>query len=168
MPFLASIFLLISACLCCCNSSCCDCNFLAALLRSSTCLSSSSLFLRCSASICKNSCFKKLSNNYQEVISISSSASSEQAVSCNIQQGYHLFYFCYLSLLTLLVPILTNINFLPTISRDCQEQSLWELINWLQRDQSLIFYQILSTNFFKEMYGHQSGEFVCRYWGLKD
>ena len=44
----------------------------------------------------------------------------------------------------------TNINFLLTISIDCQEQSLGELINWLQRDQSLIFYQILSTNFFRK------------------
>ena len=61
----------------------------------------------------------------------------------------------------------TNINFLLTISIDCQEQSLGELISWLQTDQSLIFYQILSTNFFKEMYGDQSGEFVwiSRYWG---
>ena len=24
------------------------------------------------------------------------------------------------------------------------------------------------NQFFKEMYGDQSGEFVCRYWGLKD
>ena len=63
--------------------------------------------------------------------------------------------------------MVTNINFLLTISIDCQEQSLGELINWLQKDQSLIFYQILSTNFFKEMYGDQSGEFVwiSRYWG---
>ena len=35
-----------------------------------------------------------------ELISISSSVSSEQTVSCNIQQGYHLFYFCYISLLS--------------------------------------------------------------------
>ena len=43
----------------------------------------------------------------------------------------------------------TNINFLLTISRDCQEQSLWELIKWSQREKSLIFYQILPTNSFK-------------------
>ena len=28
----------------------------------------------------------------------------------------------------------------------------------------MIFYQILSTNFLKEMYGDQSGEFVCGFW----
>ena len=44
--------------------------------------------------------------------------------------------------------MMDNIIFLLTISIDCQEQSLGELINWLQRDQSLIFSQILSTNFF--------------------
>ena len=47
----------------------------------------------------------------------------------------------------LILTLVTNVNFLQTISIDCQEQSLWESTNWLQRDQSLIFYQILSTNF---------------------
>ena len=32
----------------------------------------------------------------------------------------------------------------------------------------MISYQILSTNSLKEMYGDQSGEFVCGSWGLKD
>ena len=32
------------------------------------------------------------------------------------------------------------------ISIYCQEQSLWEFIKWSQREKSLIFYQILSTN----------------------
>ena len=32
---------------------------------------------------------------------------------------------------------------------------------------ALIFYQILSTNSWKEMYGDQYGEFVFWYWGLK-
>ena len=46
----------------------------------------------------------------------------------------------------LILTLVTNINFLLTISIDCQEQSLWELIKWSQREKSLIFYQILSTN----------------------
>lgn len=54
VPLVVSIFLLTSD-FRCCNSSCWYCSFLAALLRSSTILSSSSFFLRCSASICKNS-----------------------------------------------------------------------------------------------------------------
>ena len=46
--------------------------------------------------------------------------------------------------------MVTNINFLLTISIDCQEQSLGELMNWLQRDQTLIFYQILPTDFLRK------------------
>ena len=49
-------------------------------------------------------------------------------------------------LLTLQVPIVTNINFLLMISIDCQEIRLWEYIKRSQRQKSLIFYQILSTN----------------------
>ena len=45
--------------------------------------------------------------------------------------------------LTLKVPMVTNINFLLTISIHCQEIMLWELI---KRDNALIFYQILSTH----------------------
>ena len=36
----------------------------------------------------------------------------------------------------------------------------------IKRDNSLIFFQILST-FFKDMYGDRSGEFVCGYLALK-
>ena len=46
--------------------------------------------------------------------------------------------------------MLTNINFLLTISIDCQVQSLWKLIKWSWREKSLIFYQILSTNFLRK------------------
>ena len=42
--------------------------------------------------------------------------------------------------------MVTNINFLLTISIDCQVQHLWELIKWSQREKSLIFYQFLPTN----------------------
>ena len=47
--------------------------------------------------------------------------------------------------LNIYVPMVTNINFLLTESIDCQGQSLWELIEWSQREKSLISYQILST-----------------------
>ena len=43
-------------------------------------------------------------------------------------------------------PILTNNNFLLTISIQCQEIRLWELKNDHLRENSVIFYQILSTN----------------------
>ena len=64
--------------------------------------------------------------------------------------------------------MVTNINFLPTISIDYLEISLWELIKWSsKRNYVLIFYQILNTYFFKEIYRDQFGEFVWGYWGLK-
>ena len=64
--------------------------------------------------------------------------------------------------------MVTNINFLLTISIDCQEISLWELIKWSsKRNYVLSFYQILNTYFFKEIYRDQFGEFVWGYWGLK-
>ena len=64
--------------------------------------------------------------------------------------------------------MVTNINFLLTISIDYQEISLWELIKWSsKRKYVLIFYQILNTYFFKEIYRDQFGEFVWGYWGLK-
>ena len=50
-----------------------------------------------------------------------------------------------LNILTLQVPIVININFLQTISINSQEIRLWELINDHQRENNLIYYQILST-----------------------
>ena len=50
-----------------------------------------------------------------------------------------------LTILTLQVPIVININFLQTISINSQEIRLWELINDHQRENNLIYYQILST-----------------------
>ena len=49
-----------------------------------------------------------------------------------------------------MVPIATNVNFLPTISIDCQEIRLWELIKWSSEKNALIFSQILSTNSLRE------------------
>ena len=47
--------------------------------------------------------------------------------------------------LTLLVIILTNVNFLLTISIHGQDVRLWELVKWSAKRKCLIFYQILST-----------------------
>ena len=55
---------------------------------------------------------------------------------------------------------LTNINFLLTTSICCQEIRLWELLNDHLREKALIFYQILSTYPFTEMYRDQFDEFV--------
>ena len=48
------------------------------------------------------------------------------------------------------MPIVTNINFLLTISVDCQEIRLWELIKWSSEKNALISSQILSTNSLRE------------------
>ena len=37
----------------------------------------------------------------------------------------------------------------------------------ITKKNALIYYQTLSTIFFKEMYEGQYGEFICGYWGLK-
>ena len=66
-----------------------------------------------------------------------------------------------------LSPIVTNINFLQTISTQCQEIRLWELIKWSPKRK---YFDLLSNSlnlFFKEMYRDQFGEFACGYWGLK-
>ena len=52
--------------------------------------------------------------------------------------------------LTLQAPMVTNINFLPTISIPCQEIRLWESVKWSLRENALIFYQILSTTSLKK------------------
>ena len=65
-----------------------------------------------------------------------------------------------------LVPIVTNINFLPMISVHCQETRLWELIKWSPKRK---YFDLLSNSlnsFFKEIYRDQFGEFV-RFKGLK-
>ena len=64
-------------------------------------------------------------------------------------------------------PIVTNVNFLLTISMQCQEIRSWELIKWSPRGKCLDLLSNSHNLFFKEMYGDQFGEFVCGYWGLK-
>ena len=63
---------------------------------------------------------------------------------------------------------MTNINFLLTISIQCQEIRLWELIKSSPKRK---FFDLLSNSLnssFKEKYRDQYfGEFVCGYWGLK-
>ena len=69
--------------------------------------------------------------------------------------------------LTLLVPIVTNSNFLLTISIYFHEMRLWELIKWSPKRK---YFDLLSNSlnlFLKEMYRDQFEEFVCGYWGLK-
>ena len=69
--------------------------------------------------------------------------------------------------LTLWVPMVTNINFLLTISIHCQETWLWQLIKWSSKRKCLdLLWNSLNT-FFKEVNRDQFGEFVCGYWGLK-
>ena len=71
------------------------------------------------------------------------------------------------SVLTLEVPMVTNINFLLTISIICQETRLWELKKWSTMRTSLDLLSNSLNTFFMEMYRDQFGEFVCGYWGLK-
>ena len=66
---------------------------------------------------------------------------------------------------TWILPRTTNINFLLTTSADQQECRLWELLNWLPKGQC--FDLKFSQLFLKEMYGDQSGQFVCGSYGLK-
>ena len=69
--------------------------------------------------------------------------------------------------LTLWVLMVTNINFLLTISIHCQEIWLWQLIKWSSKRKCLdLLWNSLNT-FFKEVYRDQFGEFVCGYWCLK-
>ena len=65
-----------------------------------------------------------------------------------------------------LSPIVTNINFLLTISVCCQEKWLWELIKWSPKKKC---FDLLSNSlhyFLKEMYEGQYREFICGYQGL--
>ena len=69
--------------------------------------------------------------------------------------------------LTLWVLMVTNINFLLTISIHCQEIWLWQLIKWSSKRKCLdLLWNSLNT-FFKEVYRDQFGEFVCGYWDLE-
>ena len=73
----------------------------------------------------------------------------------------------HIHVLTLYVPIVTNINFLLTISIHYHEVRLWELRKWSPKRK---YFDLLSNSlnsFFKEMYRDQFGEFVWEYWGLK-
>ena len=69
--------------------------------------------------------------------------------------------------LTLQVPMVTNINFLQTISIPCQEKRLWELLKWSPKRKCLDLLLNSFNNFLQEMYGDLFGEFVFGYWGLK-
>ena len=69
--------------------------------------------------------------------------------------------------LTLQVPMVTNINFLQTISIHCQEKRLWELLKWSPKRKCLDLLLNSFNNFLQEMYGDLFGEFVFGYWGLK-
>ena len=74
---------------------------------------------------------------------------------------------CLIRTHTLLVPIVTNSNFLLTISIYFHEMRLWELIKWSPKRK---YFDLLSNSlnlFLKEMYRDQFEEFVCGYWGLK-
>ena len=62
---------------------------------------------------------------------------------------------------------MTNINFLLTISIQCQEIRFLEINKNHLRENALIFYQILSTYPFKVTYRDRFEEFVRGYWGLK-
>ena len=65
------------------------------------------------------------------------------------------------------VPIVTNINFLPTISIPFQEIRLWEIMKWsLKRKCFDLLWNSLNW-FFKEMYTDQFGEICMCTLGLK-
>ena len=49
------------------------------------------------------------------------------------------------------------------------EKMFWEVVRWSPDGKSIDQQTINSLNqFFREMYGDQSGEFILGYWGLKD
>ena len=70
-------------------------------------------------------------------------------------------------LLALFFPTMTNINFLPTISIQCQEIRLWELIKWSPKRKCFDLLLNSLKSFFREIYRDPFGEFVSEYWGLK-
>ena len=73
----------------------------------------------------------------------------------------------HFGVLTLQVPIVTNVNFLLTMSIQCQDIRLWELIKWSQGGECLDLLSNSLKLFWKEICSDQFGEFVCGYQGLK-
>ena len=61
--------------------------------------------------------------------------------------------------------MVTNINFFLTISIDCPEIRLWQLINWSPKRKCLDLLSNSLNPSMKEMYRDQFGEFVCGYEG---
>ena len=94
-----------------------------------------------------------------------------------LQSGIYMYFFVlqifqnarpfFFRVLTFEVSIVTNINFLLTISIHCQEIRLWELLKWSPKRKCFDLLSNSLNSFFKEMYRDQFGEFVCGYWGLK-
>ena len=76
-------------------------------------------------------------------------------------------YMSLTSKLTLEVPVVTKINFLLTISIQCQEIRFWELIKWSPKRKCFDLFSNSLNLFFKEMYRDQFGEFASGYSGLK-
>ena len=62
----------------------------------------------------------------------------------------------------------SNVNFLLTISIQCQEIRLWELIKWSPKGKCLDLLSNSLNLFLKEMYRYQFGEFVRGYWGYEN
>ena len=63
--------------------------------------------------------------------------------------------------------MVTNINFLLTISIQFQEIRLWELMKWSPERKRFDLLSNSLNSFFKKMYREQFGEFVHVYWDLK-
>ena len=84
-------------------------------------------------------------------------------IECLIYMQLAIVYLFYLTFLTLYVPIVSNVNFLLTISIQCQEIRLWELIKWSPKEKCLDLLSDSLNSFMKEMYRDQFGEFVRWY-----
>ena len=77
--------------------------------------------------------------------------------------SYKSLYFVHPSLE--LVPLFTGMR---ERSIHGQEKKSWELIIWPPMGKCCDLSSNSLNWFYKEKYGRQCGEFVCRYWGLKD
>ena len=62
---------------------------------------------------------------------------------------------------------MSKINFLLKIIHTLKRDKLWESIKWSPKRKYFDLWTNSLNYFFKEMYGHQFGEFVRGYWGLK-